>query len=430
MSELIAQAHDDAVADTIGWVEKHAAYTRRGAQGIAQVDSTGFIAAAFTHRDSRAGDPDLRTHVAVSNKVCTRDGNWLSLDGRALFENKVAASERYNTRLEALLTDRLGVRFADRDGGTLGKRAVREIVGFDGELLRVWSSRRADIEPALAELRLQFQADHGRPPTAVEAQKLAQQATLDTREGKHAPRSLNDQRATWRAEAITVVGDEQLDQTLRRILTPRRRPTDPLPSTDVVARSVLATIQAERATWQSNHVRAEAERQVRRYAAVPHFLMDQFVDDVVARVLSPAMSISLTPHRETDEPAALRRLDGASVYEIAGSHRYSSTAILDAEQRVLAHANRRDGRALDPSTIALALLEGTANGIHLGADQAAMVRDLAGSGARVQLALAPAGTGWHRQDRHHAGPRPRLDSGRRQRHRPRTLCSRGTSIGR
>jgi len=107
VSELIAQAHDDAVADTIGWVEKHAAYTRRGAQGIAQVDSTGFIAAAFTHRDSRAGDPDLRTHVAVSNKVCTRDGNWLSLDGRALFENKVAASERYNTRLEALLTDPL-----------------------------------------------------------------------------------------------------------------------------------------------------------------------------------------------------------------------------------------------------------------------------------------------------------------------------------
>ena len=164
VSELVAQAHQDAVTDTIGWLEKHAAYTRRGAQGIAQVDSTGFIAAAFIHRDSRGGDPDLHTHVAVSNKVCTRDGSWLSLDGRALFKNKVAASERYNTRLEALLTDRLGVRFADREGGSADKRVVREIVGIDAELLRVWSSRRADIEAALAALRLQFQADHGRPP--------------------------------------------------------------------------------------------------------------------------------------------------------------------------------------------------------------------------------------------------------------------------
>jgi conjugative relaxase-like TrwC/TraI family protein len=393
VSELIAQAHQDAVADTIGWLEKHAAYTRRGAQGIAQVDSTGFIAAAFTHRDSRAGDPDLHTHVAVSNKVCTRDGSWLSLDGRALYKNKVAASERYNTRLEALLTDRLGLSFADRKDGFPDKRAVREIVGLDGELLRVWSSRRADIEPALAELRLEFQADHGRPPTTIEGQKLAQQATLDTREGKHLPRSLRDQRASWRAEAITVLGDERFSQTLRRVLTPQRRSTRPLPDVDAVAREVVATIQAERATWQSNHVRAEAERQVRCSAAVPHVLMDQFVDDVVARTLSPALSIALTPHRETDEPTALRRADGTSVYEIAGSHRYSSTAILDAEQRVLAHANRRDGRALDPSAIALALLEGTANGVQLGADQAAMVRELAGSGARVQLVLAPAGTG-------------------------------------
>jgi hypothetical protein len=32
------------------------------------------VAAAFTHRDSRAGDPDLHTHVAVANKVQTLDG--------------------------------------------------------------------------------------------------------------------------------------------------------------------------------------------------------------------------------------------------------------------------------------------------------------------------------------------------------------------
>ena len=68
----------------------------------------GLVAAAFTHRDSRAGDPDLHTHVAVANKVQTLDGRWLSIDGRVLFKATVAASETYNTALEHHLHDRLG----------------------------------------------------------------------------------------------------------------------------------------------------------------------------------------------------------------------------------------------------------------------------------------------------------------------------------
>ena len=72
----------------------------------------GLVGAAFTHRDSRAGDPDPHTHVAVANKVQTLDGRWLSIDGRVLFKAKVAASETYNTSLEQHLRDGLGVRFA------------------------------------------------------------------------------------------------------------------------------------------------------------------------------------------------------------------------------------------------------------------------------------------------------------------------------
>ncbi len=119
------------------------------AASTASPRTTGHIAAAFTHRDSRAGDPDLDTHVAVSIKVCTgRTG--LSLDGRALYRNKVAASEHYNTRLEALLIERVGMRFSDRGDAAEGRREVREIVGLPPELLRAWSSRRADIEAELA----------------------------------------------------------------------------------------------------------------------------------------------------------------------------------------------------------------------------------------------------------------------------------------
>ena len=91
----------------------------------------GLVAAAFTHRDSRAGDPDLHTHVAVANKVQTLDGRWLSIDGRILFKATVAASETYNTALENHLRASLGVRFAERPNPDPRLRPVREIVGVD-----------------------------------------------------------------------------------------------------------------------------------------------------------------------------------------------------------------------------------------------------------------------------------------------------------
>src|SRR3712207_9132497 len=68
VAEQIEAAHAAAVTDTLAWLERHACFTRLGAGGARQVETGGLIAAVFTHRDSRAGDPDLHTHVAVSNK--------------------------------------------------------------------------------------------------------------------------------------------------------------------------------------------------------------------------------------------------------------------------------------------------------------------------------------------------------------------------
>ncbi len=119
IAEQIEAAHHAAVADTLKWLETEASYTRTGRAGVRQVETNGLIAAAFTHRDARSGDPDLHTHVAVSNKVQTRDGRWLALDGRVLYKAKVSASERYNTRLEGEMISRVGVAFADRAGAGL-----------------------------------------------------------------------------------------------------------------------------------------------------------------------------------------------------------------------------------------------------------------------------------------------------------------------
>ncbi len=71
--QAVEDAHHEAVADTLGWLEAETAFARVGDRGEAQIETRGFLAAAFDHRDSRAGDPDLHTHLAISNKVRARD---------------------------------------------------------------------------------------------------------------------------------------------------------------------------------------------------------------------------------------------------------------------------------------------------------------------------------------------------------------------
>ena len=404
--EIAAQveaAHQAAVADTVAWLETHAAYTRLGAGGVRQVDTGGLIGAVFTHRDSRAGDPDLHTHVAISNKVQTlgvdgAPGRWLALDGRVLHKAAVAASERYNTRLEAQLVARLGVRFADRETGDGGKRAVREIVGVDPALNSVWSSRRASIEVRRAELVTGFQARHGRAPSVVETLALSQQATLETRAAKHEPRSHAEQRQQWRTEAVSVLGGERALAAMVHQAVPGTRPEA---GTQVTAQwvqdtaaGVLTVVSRSRATWQADHVRAEAERAARA-AGVNHAAVDQAVDAVVSQALATGSSVRLS--RATDlgvaEPAVLRRTDGQSVYTVARTQLFTSQHVIDAEARLLTAAHRTDGRRTTTGAVGMALLESTANNRELNPGQVALVRELATSGARLQVALAPAGTG-------------------------------------
>jgi len=391
----IELAHQAAVQDALSFIERHALFTRQGRNGVRQVNVTGLVAAAFTHRDSRAGDPDLHTHVAVANKVQTLDGRWLSIDGRVLFKATVAASETYNTALQQHLHDRLGVRFADRPDTDPGKRPVREIVGVDPALNQRWSTRRVLIKDRQGELAAQFQRDHGRPPTPVEALQLAQQATLETRDPKHEPRTLAEQRAAWHTQAAEALGGpDAVHAMINQALNPISM-TSPHVDAEwvaVTADRVLASVEERRSTWQNWHVRAEAHRQVRA-AQVPADKVEQLVELLLAEVLH-TRSISLArPDDGISEPAVLRRVDGSSVYTVAGSELFTSARILAAEQRLVTTAGRSDGRILDVGTVELAVLESAANNNALDAGQVALVRSMCTSGARLQLAIAPAGAG-------------------------------------
>ena len=398
VADTIRQAHDDAVADMLTFLETHAAYTRVGRNGIQQVDVQGLIGTAYTHRDSRAGDPDLHTHLVISNKVRTLDGKWLALDGTPIHKWAVAASEVYNTRLESHLRTRLGLRFTERAQGDPRKHAVREVVGVDEKLCALWSSRRDAIDVRRGELATAFQREHGREPTPVEAIALAQQATLDTRERKHEPRSEAEQRHAWRSEAVSFLGgDGQLAAMIRTAVHPVRGP-QPSPTNrewfENNADRIVATIARNRATWQESHIRAEAERVARTADVDPHKIVAT-VERLTAAALDASRSVPLgTPDRLHD-PEVLRRTDGTSVYTSARTQLYTSEPIVAAEQQLVAAAGLRDGRRVSTMTVELELLAHAANnpGRTLNAGQSALVREFATSGARVQLALAPAGTG-------------------------------------
>ena len=395
VAAVIEQAHQAAVKDALMFIEQHALFTRTGPQGIRQVNVRGLVATAFTHRDSRAGDPDLHTHVAVANKVQTLDGRWLSIDGRVLFKANVAASETYNTALEHHLRETLGLRFSERSGTDPAKRPIREIVGVDPRLNQRWSARRAHINIRRGELAIRFQKDHGRPPTPVEALHLAQQATLETRDAKHEPRSVTEQRSTWLNEAAAVLGGRgAVAAMVRTALTPAAATATSADSRWVAqtADHILAVMEKSRSTWQMWHVRAEAQRQIRT-ANMPGERASVLVDLLVDEVLD-ARSVKLAaPGDGIDEPQALRRTNGASVYTVAGADLYTSQRILDAERRLVIAAGRRDGSAVDDSAVDLALLEMAANRTALDAGQASLVRQMCTSGARLQLAIAPAGAG-------------------------------------
>ena len=287
------------------------------------------------------------------------------------------------------------MRFAERPGTDPAKRPVREIVGVDPRLNQRWSSRRAHIETRRGGLAIQFQNDHGRPPTPVEALHLAQQATLETRDAKHEPRSLAEQRATWLAEAATVLGGRGAVTSMVRTALAPHAETAPIADSHRVAQTadhILAVIEASRSTWQIWHVRAEAQRQVRTID-VPSEHATALVDLLVDEVLDRRSVALAAPHDSIEEPVVLRRADGSSVYTVAGAALYTSQRILDAEQRLLTTAGRRDGTAINQVAVDLALLEMAANCSPLDAGQASLVGQMCTSEARLQLAIAPAGAG-------------------------------------
>jgi hypothetical protein len=102
-------------------------------------------------------------------------------------------------------------------------------------------------------------------------------------------------------------------------------------------------------------------------------------------VADPGVAAAI--ERPTRPPSRMR-------YTVAGAALYTSRRILDADARLVAAAGQRGGATVDPTTVDLAMLEVAANGTALDAGTGRPgPPDVQLTGARLQLAIAPAGAG-------------------------------------
>ena len=203
---------------------------RPGTPGSAPAGSRRWTSAAwsmarFTHRDSRAGDPDLHTHVAVSNKVQTLDGRWLALDARMLYRFNVAGVRVLQHRPGGRSHHPVGRARSPNGPRRTGNARCGKSPASTRDSTRHGPAGPPAITRSTAELQARFLADHGRVPTTVEMISLRQQANLATRQAKHEPRSLNEQRAAWHDQAVEVLGgDRELDDMIATVLTADAEP--------------------------------------------------------------------------------------------------------------------------------------------------------------------------------------------------------------
>jgi conjugative relaxase-like TrwC/TraI family protein len=120
----VRAAHDVAMLAAVAYLEGSAATVRRGHGGAVVEEASGFVAAAFRHRTSRAGDPQLHTHVLVANLGRGADGRWSALDGRRLYAHARTASFVYQAVLRSELTRTIGVAWSPVRKGIAGGRGA------------------------------------------------------------------------------------------------------------------------------------------------------------------------------------------------------------------------------------------------------------------------------------------------------------------
>lgn len=357
----VVEAHRAAVAAGIDYLERHATFTRRRSDGVIEMlKGEGLVVAAFRHRTSRAGDPQLHTHCVTANLVRSLDGRWGTLDSRSVYAHARTAGFVYQAALRSELTARLGVEWGRVRNGHA------EVAGIPASVLRAFSQRRLEIEARLAE-RAQHTAS------------AAQAATLESRRAKEYgvdPEALRDEWAR-RASEIGVSAADVNDAC------GRAQPAE----LDVEAITASLASPEGLTARQSAFDRRDA---VRAWCeAVPAGVVLS-VDDLDRIVEGFAASTEVV-RLHGAEPVVVPLPDGRVVPGSPDYRRFSTREMLAIEQRLLARAvaRRGAGAGVVPEPTVAAFI----GGAQLSDEQAAMVTRIATSGDGVDVIEGKAGSG-------------------------------------
>ncbi len=187
----VVDVHDRAVARTLAWFEKNVAETRMKDPETGRMVRTGgqkTVIATFRHDTSRNLDPALHTHAVIANMVQGGDGKWRSMANERLYESKMLLGALYRSELaQGLAKLGYGIEKTHADGRF-------EIAGVSREVVEAFSTRRAEIEAAVAE--------RGGGETA-DNQRLAQRAALMTRAAKRDV-DRDELRESWEKQAASL----------------------------------------------------------------------------------------------------------------------------------------------------------------------------------------------------------------------------------
>lgn len=388
----------------LDYLEDRAGYSRVGHHGGKAgrwTDAHGFVVASFFQHDSREKQPQLHIHNAILNRVECADRTFRTIDGQLLYAERGAASAIGERTMEEHLHRTLGVTFATRPDGK-----AREIVGISQDVIDTFSVRRRKISEKADQLCREFETRVGRPPNALERDRLSRRATFATRAAKsHDGELRKDMLARFDRELRAEVG-AKLEQVAYDVLAvePTTEPGDFSPTR--VMETALAAVQAKKSGWTRGDLLREVGAALPDQLGIPAAEVRTLIESLTNRAISVA-EMSSSPAGSTTYggavrlqedvaavvPEELRLADGSSAYVRPGSTTYALPDQLAAE-RALRRAGRSQGATRFDSAEVSDVLRGlAAEGRALKPDQLAAVEGVLTSGARVEALVGPAGAG-------------------------------------
>ncbi|WP_426007216.1 MobF family relaxase [Paenarthrobacter sp. NyZ202] len=399
LQEQILKTHHEAVDASLRWLEELVINTRSGRNGVAHLGTRGVIAAAFDHWESRAGDPQLHTHVVIANRVQRiTDNAWTTLDSRSLYKAVVAASEHYNGILFDALKASIGTDTEIRTPTQASHNPSQQLTGVSEELIREFSNRSRLIDVETDRLVREWTAEHGQRPTATTVVKLRQQATLTTRKPKDTtPAPLRQLSAQWceRSKAKGLDPETVVASTIHRSHSRPFSVVDLAPDwIAAVGHLTGQRVAAKRSTWNRWNLIAEGERVCAEIRCASPADRNAMIEAVATD--AERQSVPLNEYRYTLPPDASDdlRFAGRSVFDFDGARLYTDDATLIFEDEVLAAAND-DGAPAVAVDLTIEALESYLNkdGFELAQDQRTAASQVLMSAHRLDAIVGPAGTG-------------------------------------